>query len=50
MCAIFGILGTYNSLQAKRALATMTHRGPDFCGIVEEARLFFAHHRFIVYF
>ncbi|RUM61532.1 MAG: asparagine synthase (glutamine-hydrolyzing) [Sulfurimonas sp.] len=45
MCAIFGILGTYNSLQAKRALATMTHRGPDFCGIVEEARLFFAHHR-----
>ncbi len=45
MCAIFGILGEYHLSQAKRALSKMAHRGPDFCGIVEEPRLFFAHHR-----
>ncbi len=45
MCAVFGILGEYTSSQAKAALARMAHRGPDFCGIVERERLFFAHNR-----
>ncbi len=45
MCAIFGILGTYTPSQAKEALSRMAHRGPDFCGIVEEEGLFFAHNR-----
>jgi asparagine synthase (glutamine-hydrolysing) len=45
MCAIFGILGEYNPVQARQALAVMAHRGPDYCGIVESERLFFAHNR-----
>ncbi|MCJ7764329.1 MAG: asparagine synthetase B, partial [Thiovulaceae bacterium] len=45
MCAIFGILGEFNPAQARRALSTMAHRGPDYCGIVEKERLFFAHNR-----
>ncbi|MGE4511805.1 MAG: asparagine synthase (glutamine-hydrolyzing) [Sulfurimonadaceae bacterium] len=45
MCAIFGILGEYESLHAKRALARLSHRGPDYCGIVEKPNLFFAHQR-----
>lgn len=45
MCAIFGILGQYDEQKARRALATLEHRGPDFCGITEEKELFFAHQR-----
>ncbi|MDF1883021.1 asparagine synthase (glutamine-hydrolyzing) [Sulfurimonas sp. SAG-AH-194-C21] len=45
MCAIFGILGQYNENLAKNALAKLAHRGPDYCGIVQNERLFFAHHR-----
>ena len=45
MCAIFGIVGAYRPAQAKEALSRMAHRGPDFCGIVEQERLFFAHNR-----
>jgi len=45
MCAIFGILGEYNETQAKSALAKLSHRGPDYCGIVQKERLFFAHQR-----
>ncbi len=45
MCAIFGILGEYNPAQARQALGSMTHRGPDYCGIVEQEQLFFAHNR-----
>ena len=45
MCAIFGIIGEYNERQAKNALAKLSHRGPDFCGIVQEEKLFFAHQR-----
>ncbi len=45
MCAIFGILGEYTPSQARHALSRMAHRGPDFCGIVEEEQLFFAHYR-----
>ncbi len=45
MCAIFGILGEYNEQTAKRALALLAHRGPDFCGLVQRKNLFFAHQR-----
>jgi len=45
MCAIFGIIGEYNKTQARSALAKLSHRGPDYCGIVEKERLFFAHQR-----
>ena len=45
MCAVFGILGPYHLTQAKAALSTMAHRGPDYCGIVAQERLFFAHNR-----
>jgi asparagine synthase (glutamine-hydrolysing) len=43
MCAVFGIIGEYDNVLARHALALMNHRGPDFCGIVEEKELFFAH-------
>ena len=43
MCAVFGIIGEFDSALARRALSLMHHRGPDFCGIVEEKNLFFAH-------
>ena len=45
MCAIFGIIGEYEANQAKNALSKLTHRGPDYCGIIQEERLFFAHQR-----
>ena len=45
MCGIFGIIGDYNEKKAKAALAKISHRGRDNCGIVREPNLFFAHHR-----
>ncbi|MFK5937029.1 MAG: asparagine synthase (glutamine-hydrolyzing) [Sulfurimonas sp.] len=45
MCAIFGIIGEYNQTQAKSALAKLSHRGPDYCGITQKENLFFAHQR-----
>ncbi len=45
MCAVFGILGAYDPTVARAALGRLTHRGPDFCGIVEREELFFAHQR-----
>ncbi|NPA65506.1 MAG: asparagine synthase (glutamine-hydrolyzing) [Epsilonproteobacteria bacterium] len=45
MCAIFGIVGDYEPTLAKYALGKLSHRGPDFCGIVEQKELFFAHQR-----
>ena len=45
MCAVFGIIGEYNENQAKKALAKLSHRGPDFCGVFQEENLFFAHQR-----
>ena len=45
MCAVFGIVGEYDGTQARNALGTLQHRGPDRCGIVERPGLFFAHHR-----
>jgi len=45
MCAIFGIIGEYNESQALSALAKLSHRGPDYCGLVQKQGLFFAHQR-----
>ncbi|MDF1878615.1 asparagine synthase (glutamine-hydrolyzing) [Sulfurimonas sp. SAG-AH-194-C20] len=45
MCGVFGIVGEYNENMAKKALAKLSHRGPDHCGIIQEQRLFFAHQR-----
>ncbi|MFT7003972.1 MAG: asparagine synthase (glutamine-hydrolyzing) [Sulfurimonas sp.] len=45
MCAIFGIIGEYNESKAKHALALLSHRGPDYCGIIQKDALFFAHQR-----
>ncbi len=45
MCAIFGIVGSYDEKKAKLALAKLSHRGPDFCGIEQGKNLFFAHQR-----
>ncbi|WP_345972597.1 asparagine synthase (glutamine-hydrolyzing) [Sulfurimonas diazotrophicus] len=45
MCAVFGILGDYEPSLARQALAKLAHRGPDYCGIIEEKGLFFAQHR-----
>ena len=45
MCAIFGILGEYDEAKAKEALSRLTHRGPDYCGVVQNNNLFFAHQR-----
>jgi len=45
MCAIFGILGTYNEKLAYNALSALSHRGPDFCGVEYTKTLFFAHQR-----
>jgi len=45
MCGIFGIIGSYDEKKAKKALSSLTHRGPDFCGITQKEKLFFAHHR-----
>ncbi|MEA1981941.1 MAG: asparagine synthase (glutamine-hydrolyzing) [Campylobacterota bacterium] len=45
MCSIFGIIGEYSEKQARLALAKLSHRGPDHCGIVQKRNLFFAHQR-----
>ncbi|MBE0513969.1 asparagine synthase (glutamine-hydrolyzing) [Sulfurimonas sp.] len=45
MCGVFGILGEYDASVARAALGKLTHRGPDFCGVVERKNLFFAHQR-----
>jgi len=45
MCGIFGIIGEYNETRARDALAKLSHRGPDHCGIIQKERLFFAHQR-----
>ena len=45
MCAIFGIIGEYDGAQARKSIALLSHRGPDYCGIVEDKGLFIAHNR-----
>ena len=45
MCAVFGIVGEYDEAQAKYALSRLSHRGPDYCGVIQKNNLFFAHQR-----
>ncbi len=45
MCGIFGIIGEYNESTARSALAKLSHRGPDYCGVAQNSQLFFAHQR-----
>jgi len=45
MCGIFGIIGNYDENKAKSALAKLSHRGPDYCGVTSSKNLFFAHQR-----
>ena len=45
MCAIFGIIGQYDPQLARKSIALLSHRGPDYCGIVEKRDLFIAHNR-----
>lgn len=45
MCAIFGIIGEYDGALARKSVSLLSHRGPDYCGIVEEKGLFIAHNR-----
>ena len=45
MCAIFGIIGDYDSSLARKSVALLSHRGPDYCGMVEDKGLFIAHNR-----
>lgn len=43
MCAIFGIIGSFDASQASDVLSKMHHRGPDFAGVVQTESVFFAH-------
>ncbi len=45
MCGVFGVIGEYDSSKVRYALAKLSHRGPDNCGIVERKGVFFAHQR-----
>lgn len=45
MCAIFGIIGEYDTKKAEKTFASLSHRGPDYAGIFQRERLFFAHQR-----
>lgn len=45
MCGVFGIIGEYSPSKACEALKTLQHRGRDYCGIVEDEKLFLAHQR-----
>lgn len=45
MCGVFGIIGEYSAQKARDALKTLSHRGRDHCGIVEQNGLFVAHQR-----
>jgi len=45
MCAIFGIIGEYDGALARKSVSLLSHRGPDYCGIIEQKGLFIAHNR-----
>ena len=49
MCGIFGIIGAYDTSKARHALAKLSHRGRDSCGIIEKEGLFFAHQRLSIH-
>jgi asparagine synthase (glutamine-hydrolysing) len=48
MCSIFGILGGYSHEKARAAFSTLSHRGRDNCGILEEKGVFLGHHRLAI--
>ncbi len=48
MCAIFGIIGPYKKSLALKALATLSHRGPDAKGSLAGPKFFFGHYRLSV--
>jgi len=48
VCGVFGIIGDYTPAKAREALATLSHRGRDHCGIIEQERLFLAHQRLTI--
>jgi len=43
MCAIFGIIGSYDLKQAEKSLKTLLHRGPDQSHAIAKEDFFFAH-------
>jgi len=45
VCGVFGIIGEYTPSKARAALETLQHRGQDYCGIIEQDRVFLAHQR-----
>lgn len=48
MCAVFGVLGSYNQTRAKQAFDLLSHRGLDGSFIHEEEKLFLAYHRLAI--
>lgn len=48
MCGVFGIIGEYTPAKAREALAALSHRGRDHCGIIEQEGLFLAHQRLTI--
>ncbi|BAF70754.1 asparagine synthase (glutamine-hydrolyzing) [Nitratiruptor sp. SB155-2] len=48
MCAIFGIVGSYDPSRAKKAFSTLSHRGDDDIGYYEKTNLFLAHRRLYI--
>ena len=48
MCAIFGIVGSYDEAAARRAFGLLAHRGPDSSGVVARNGLFLGHHRLAI--
>jgi len=45
MCAIFGIIGEFDTTKAHQSVALLEHRGPDYCGVYEHKNVFIAHNR-----
>ncbi len=48
MCAIFGVIGSYDGQRCQEALALMGHRGPDESHILAQEGLFFSHNRLAI--
>lgn len=48
MCAIFGIVGTYDKHQAQQAFDSLSHRGGDESASIQETDLFLGIHRLAI--
>ncbi|MDD3591810.1 MAG: asparagine synthase-related protein, partial [Sulfurovum sp.] len=48
MCAIFGIVGKYDPLQAQKAFETLTHRGVDESHTIKNEQCFLGVHRLAI--